>query len=372
MPQPAFAPRRLLGLTLLLVVALVSACGVPKAGAASGRPASSHHAVSATHHAVSAARCAANRAAGTLTYLTGFGYAGSVGILDVIAAEARGDFAAVCLRVKIVPGSNSSMQLVASGRATVANEGSPSNVLEGVVNGHDHVVAVATYGNVTAYTLMTMRNITNLKQLDGKTIGYKGEMPPEISAMLAKAGVKLSSVKEVSVGDDPTILPRGQVQALTGYRSNEPFQLRGDGYKIREWNPGSFGIKSAFNVQVFNPAFARAHPDAVEDFLRASFHAYAFCAVHADTCLSYAARLNGAGYDLRANAQEWRTETQMVAASMLPGKGLGAETMAQWQAVVSLELRYHLLDGRPDLARIVAPSYVNAIERGRRLIWPGP
>ena len=52
-------------------------------------------------------------------------------------------------------------------------------------------------------------------------------MPPIITAMLEKAGVNLHSVKEVSVGYDPTILPRGQVQALTAYKSNEAHPAKG-------------------------------------------------------------------------------------------------------------------------------------------------
>ena len=47
---------------------------------------------------VSKSRCAANEAAGTVTYLTGFGWEASVGILDPIAAEAQGFYRDMCLQ----------------------------------------------------------------------------------------------------------------------------------------------------------------------------------------------------------------------------------------------------------------------------------
>ena len=230
--------------------------------------------------------------AGTITYLTGFGWQASVGILDPIAAEALGYYSAMCLRVQLRPGNGdptSSSQLVAAGRATVTELGSPSDAITAAAGGIP-IDAVATYGNTTASTLLTMPSVTNLRQLDGKTIGYKGAMPPIITAMLEKAGVNLHSVKEVSVGYDPTILPRGQVQALTAYKSNEPIQLKDDGYKFHEWDPGSFGLNGAFNVFDANRTWANAHPGAMEDFLRATFEAYHYCLSHASTCVQEAAR----------------------------------------------------------------------------------
>ena len=122
------------------------------------------------------------------------------------------------------------------------------------------VDAIATYGNTTIDTLLTMPSVTNLRQLDGKTIGYKGAMPPDITAMLKKAGVDLASLKEVSVGYDPTILPRGQVQALTAYKSNEPVELKDDGYKVRQWDPDSFGFAGAFNIFDVNRALGCGPP----------------------------------------------------------------------------------------------------------------
>jgi ABC-type nitrate/sulfonate/bicarbonate transport system substrate-binding protein len=322
---------------------------------------------------VSPARCAANRAAGTITYLTGFGWQASVGILDPVAADAQGYYSAMCLSVQLKPGNGdptSSGQLVAAGRATVTELGSPSDAITAAAGGIP-VDAVATYGNTTASTLLTMPSVTNLRQLDGKTIGYKGAMPPIITAMLEKAGVNLRSVKEVSVGYDPTILPRGQVQALTAYKSNEPIQLKDDGYKVREWDPGSFGLNGAFNVFDVNRTWATAHPGAMEDFLRATFEAYHYCLSHVSTCVQDAARYQ-TGYPVHQNIQRWQLETGEVNGTLLPGHGVGYEDQAQWEPEYKILLADHLIKHPVSLATIINGTYIAAIYHGPSLIWPGP
>jgi NitT/TauT family transport system substrate-binding protein len=357
--------------TLAFAGALVAASGLPASGAAIRRLNQARRAGTL----VSSSRCAANRAAGTITYLTGFGWESSVGILDPLAAKAQGYYADLCLRVRFEAGNGTpttAAQLVDADKVTVTELGSPADAIKNVAGTPSIPVdAIATYGNTTIDALLTMPSVTNLRQLDGKTIGYKGAMPPDISAMLEKAGVRLSTVKEVEVGYDPTILPRGQVQALTAYKSNEPVQLKDEGYKVREWDPSAFGIKGAFNVFDVNRAWAKAHPGAVEDFLRATFKAFTFCLTQAATCVRDAAKYQ-VGYNVHQNLQRWRVESSLVTKTLLPGHGVGYEDAAQWEPDYRLLRQFHFIERSVDLSSIIDPRYVDAIYHGRKLVWPGP
>jgi ABC-type nitrate/sulfonate/bicarbonate transport system substrate-binding protein len=361
---PRSAPSRrlavLFGAAAILLGSLVGLSGGPSASAATPL--------------ISPARCAENKAAGTITFVTGFEFEATVGTIDPVAAAADGLYKDLCLSVSIKPGTGNpspTAQTVAAGKATIAELGGASDVITTNANGID-TDAIAMYGNVNAIELITMSSITNLKQLEGKTLGYKGSMPPEITAMLVKAGVDVKKIKEVGVGYDPTILPRGQVQALTGYKSNEVPTLEADHYKIRTWDPDSYGIKGTFNSLVANPAFAAAHPTAVEDFLRATFEAYKSCETNSTLCLSALAKQSQTGFDTASNKARWVVESGLVDHSLLPGKGLGAETVAQYTPELNLLLADKLIPHTVNLSKVVTPQYVNAIERGGKLIWPAP
>ncbi|GAA1703514.1 ABC transporter substrate-binding protein [Microbacterium sediminicola] len=322
---------------------------------------------------ISAERCAENEAAGPITFLTSFVYVASVGLLDVVTADELGYFEDMCLDVTIEPGSNNT-QLVSAGTAQFAGVGSPSDVMVAIDNGAD-ISAIATYGNTPAIMLMTNSDITDLSQLVGTTAGYKGAIPPQISAMIAADGVDPDAIEWVSVGYDATILPQGQVDALTGYKSNEPIVLESQGYEVTQWDPADYGIESAFNTQIVNNTFAAEHPTAVEDFLRASFAAYAWInesEENLDEALSYAEALSDAGYDLALSKLRWQTEVGLVEESQPEGTVLGYQSVEQWTPEAEMLLSNALITTEPDIAAAIDPSFVEAIYADGVLVWPAP
>uniref|UniRef100_UPI00056A9204 ABC transporter substrate-binding protein n=1 Tax=Nocardiopsis sp. CNT312 TaxID=1137268 RepID=UPI00056A9204 len=182
-------------------------------------------------------RCQTNEAAGTITYLTGFQYQSSVSILEPIAAQALGYFDELCLDVEIVPGDGNTIgnaQTVAAGTSQFTSLGNEAEILQANNAGSD-VIGVATYGHVPIATLLTGPDVEDLTDLEGTTLGHKGLLPAPIEAMLNAAGVDMSQIEQVEVGYDPSVLPRGQVQSLTAFRSNEPFQLEAMGEDYTAW-----------------------------------------------------------------------------------------------------------------------------------------
>ncbi|WP_432487126.1 ABC transporter substrate-binding protein [Kineococcus sp. SYSU DK018] len=324
--------------------------------------------------AVSAERCAQNEAAGTVTYVTGYQFQASASILDPVAAEALGYFDALCLDVEIQPGSGETAQnaqLVAAGTAQLSSIAGASDVLVNVANGVD-VTAVALFGHVPVATLMTGPDVTDLRQLEGTTLGHKGALPVTIEAMLRTAGVDLDRVEQVSVGYDPTVLVRGQVQSLTGYKSNEPLTLRELGEEVTEWNPEDHGVPGSMATTIVDPGFLAEHPTAVQDFLRAQLHAYAHCEQHAAECVGYAAQSSRAGYDTEHNQRVWETETQLIDSSQPAGQPLGAIDAATVRAEAEFLVGMGQIDAVPDVDALVAEDVVAGLYEGAELIWPAP
>ncbi|MGQ7297433.1 ABC transporter substrate-binding protein [Quadrisphaera sp. KR29] len=324
---------------------------------------------------IDADRCAQNRDAGTVTYLTGYQFQASTTILEAVAAESLGFFDDVCLDVQLQPGSGDTAQgaqLTAAGRAQLSGVGSAAEAMLAVAGGAD-VVGVATFGHVPIATLMTEPSVTDLTQLDGTTLGHKGSLPAPLRAMLVTAGVDVGSITQVKVGYDPTVLVRGQVQSLTGYKSNEPLVLAAAGEQVTQWDPEDYGVTGSFGQLIANPAFANAHPTAVQDFLRALLHAHEVCQSQLEQCVQAAADRSGggSGFDVTHNEQVFTTESQLVADSTPAGQPIGFVDPAALAAEGEVLVGSGELESVPDPASVFDDSYLRAVVGSDGAVaWP--
>ena len=354
-------------LTTVAVTFAAAACG-----------SSSGSTTASSGSAISAGRCAQNKAAGKITYLSGYQFQSSASILEYVAASKLGYFDDLCLNVKLAPGSGDTAQntkLLAGGQASVAAV-SEQDVIQARANGID-IEGISSYSDAGLDILMTNPGITELTQLNGAVVGDKGAMPVSVRAMLVKAGVTWDSLKVVKEGYDPTVLTRGQggLKALTGFVSNEPNQLAAAGHKVTVWQPVKYGIPSSLGAMAVNPAFAKAHPTAVQDILRAALHAYSYCTAHVDECVGYAADLSGPTYDKKLNAAIWTTETKTVSDNPTPGQPLGGIDPANITKLTDMLHTYSVVPASvtdQDTAGWFDDSAVNAVYNGSTLIWPAP
>jgi NitT/TauT family transport system substrate-binding protein len=356
------------GVVLLCVASLV-ALGSTVASTASATKTRS------TMPQISSASCVANRAAGTITFLSPFGYDASVGILDVFAATQLGYFRQLCLSVTFNPNLSYAPVYpeVSAGVATITGEGSAADDLVAVGNGAAFT-AVATFGDTSDYALLTRSSIANLRQLEGKTLGYHTQLPVVLTEMLTKAGVDISKVHEVNdTGFDPTLLIKGPYTALQAYQSNEPLTLDADGYAkdFTEWKPSQFGVSGTFNVQVVNTRFLTTHPGAMKDFLRAELHAFYYCVANANRCVALVAKVAGKTFDVAHELAEWRLESALAMHHTLPGRGVGVETMGEWSPEAKAVLTYKLVHKPVDLASAENTTIAASLYSGTTLIWPG-
>jgi NitT/TauT family transport system substrate-binding protein len=359
----------------ILFAALTAAATLGVAACGSGSVASSG---AASAPLISSARCAANKAAGQITYLSGYQFQSSASILEYVAASKLGYFSDLCLNVRLVPGSGDTAQdtkLLASGQASVAAV-AEQDLIQARANGIN-IEGISSYSDAGLDILMTNSDITSLTQLDGKVVGDKGYFPASVRAMLVKAGVKWSSLQVVKEGYDPTVLPRKQngLEALTGFVSNEPNQLKGAGYKVTVWQPVKYGIPSSLGAMAVNPAFAAAHPTAVQDILRAALHAYQYCSAQVSECVGYAAALSGATYDSKLNAEIWKTETAVVKSNPAPGQSLGGIDPANVTKLVAMLHQFGVVPASVTAAQVAGwfnDSYINAIYSNGALVWPAP
>lgn len=349
----------------------LTACGSDSSGGSS----------SAQGSAISSDRCEQNKAAGKITYLSGYQYQSSASILEYIAADKLGYFKDLCLDVTLKPGSGDTAQntkLLASGQASVSAV-AEQDLIQARANGID-ITGISSYSDAGLDILMTNKDITDLKQLDGKVVGHKGYVPASVEAMMVKAGVDWDSLKLVKEGYDPSVLPRKQngLEALTGFVSNEPNLLKAAGDDVTVWQPVDYDIPSSIGAMAVNPAFAKAHPTAVQDILRAALHAYEFCSsseAHVQQCVGYAAKLSGATYDKAQNAKIWTTETKVIADNPTPGQPLGGIDPGNVAKLLDMLHQFGIVKSSvttEDAQSWFTDEYIDAITKDGKTVWPAP
>lgn len=280
---------------------------------------------------ISAARCAQNKAAGKITYLSSFDFAAAASIIDVVVAKDKGYFDKMCLAVDLKPSfSTSNYPLVAAGTAQFSSAGSYTEIINYSKDGAKFVATV-DYGKAPVEALITKEGgATTLDALKGKTIGVKGDIPPSIVAMLAKAGLtRGTDYKEVLLdGFDPQAQLAQAIDALPVYKSNEPGQLDRAGVKYNIFDPAKLGIAGSFGLIYTSAQFAADHPTAVEDFTRASLKGMEDAIADPEGAVKIALKLIDAAGNANYLTQEGETyrltqEIGVVKASTPAGEPVG-------------------------------------------------
>ena len=280
-----------------------------------------------------AARCESNRAAGKITYLTGFDFAATASIIDILVAREKGYYEDLCLDVDVLPGgSTENYPLIASGNAQFASGGSFSEVVEFDAANDADLVAVAVEGRTPIDSLIVKKGRTStLADLEGTTIGVKFKMPPSVEAMLLSAGlVKEKDYTTVPLdGFDPTAhIAIDDIVGFPGYQSNEPGALERAGIPFDIYKPQDYDIPGSFGVIYTNQDFIDEHPTATEDFVRATMRGLADAIADPDAAAQVSIDLinaNGNPMFLSPEGEvfRWKTDAGLITETTPAGVGVG-------------------------------------------------
>ncbi len=323
-------------------------------------------------------RCDANKAAGTITYLSGFDYAASPGIIDVLLASELGYFEELCLDVDVLPGfAPGNLSQVAGGEAQFANAGSLGDVVTTNVNGGADLVAVQQYGKVAIQALVVPEDseIESLADIPGTLMGIKGDLPPDIEMMLSLEGVTRGDFDELEVPFDPIGAFELGIDSLPVYKSNEPGQLDAAGFAYRTFDPVDFGVPSSFGVLATSATFLNDHPTAVQDFIRAASKGFAYAVDNPEDAVARAvAKINlgdnQAFLTTESESARWTVESALVLEFTAQGEGLGIPDLTLAGEQVQLLTDIGRFDELPDWEAMVVSDPAAGVYDGTDLIWP--
>ena len=323
-------------------------------------------------------RCEANRAAGKLIFMTGFDLAASAGIIEVVVAEDNGYFDDMCLDVEIQPGfSPGNSAALAAGTVQLGVNAEFGELVTTNVAGDVDLMGFAQLGHTAVSQLLInpASGVTDLADLEGMTMGIKGDIPSAIQAMIAKAGLQRGTFDELLLdGFNPVDHFALGIDALPVYRSNEPRTLDLEGIDYITFDPLDHEIAASFAIYMTTRAFYEEHPTVVEDFVRAGLRGYYFAAENPEAAIDMAfERIEAAGNQMYLAREHelyrWTTEQKIIEDVTPEGLVIGQMDVPRLGDEVETRVDLGVYEETPDWLSMLDASVVPKLYDGNELIW---
>jgi signal transduction histidine kinase/ABC-type nitrate/sulfonate/bicarbonate transport system substrate-binding protein len=143
-----------------------------------------------------------------------------------------------------------------------------SQLLYHRVNGKDIVGLFVTFQD-SPLAFMTTKKIKTLKDLNNLTIHFSKNALHNISmqAMLKSNGVE---IKTVDLPNKVQEILNGNVEAISGYLSNELFQLKQHNIEYNIYHPRDYGLNFYGDILFTSEQTAKDNPELVQKFVEAT------------------------------------------------------------------------------------------------------
>ena len=306
----------------------------------------------------------------SVRFVAGYKAQANLPLVAVYAAQEKGYFAEQGLEVDIQHSIGESMNLLMGGEAHFVSADA-GDVLKRRAGPELPIVAIALFGQrgQQAFIALSDSGISEPRDWEGKTFGYKNTIPPEYLAIVNSAQVDRSKIQEVSVGYDPRILTEGRVDLLAVFKSNEPNLVRKLGFDVVGFDPADYGMQTMGLTYVTREDFAEENPETAKRFLKATMkgmeYAFANTEEALDMVLKYAE-----GED-REHMRYMMLEEQKDATSPLTEQnGFGWMTVEQWQSFHDSLLEYGGLSNAVDVDSVFTDRFLDEIYEDGALQWP--
>lgn len=253
-------------------------------------------------------------------------------------AKEKGFYGNRGLDVVLLPGGVDfpAVQMVSSGSEHFGVTGADQILLareKGVP-----LVALAVIYRKSPFCYFALKDsgISKPQDFVGKRIGIKlgGNEELTYRAMLKKAGVDATQVKEVPVKFDMSLLFTKQVLAWPGYSINEPLVAEEKGFQVNYIWPSDYGVTLYADTLFTTEGMLRNKPELVKKVVEATVEGWNYAVAHPDEAVTYTIKQSD-----KLTADH---ETRMMLASIPllkpDDKPIGTMERIKWEEIQALLL----------------------------------
>ncbi|MBN1875721.1 MAG: ABC transporter substrate-binding protein [Anaerolineae bacterium] len=279
----------------------------------------------------------------SLTFMAGYKPQANLPFVGVYVAQEKEFFTEEGIEVEIQhsAGKGEHLQLLVAGKVHITTQDAAVLLTRRADPGLP-LVSIALIGQrgQQAFVALEDAGMTTPQDWIGHKVGFKGTPPPDLLALLDKAGLAENDVELINVGFDPRVLTEKMVDIYPVYNSNEPYLLRSWGYDLVQWEAADYGIPTLGLTYVTTLDIIEQDPERIARFTRAALRGITYAETHIDEAVDIVMQYTGPETDPAHMRFMLETELKDAHSSTTDIYGLGWQTAEQWQALYDSLVAY--------------------------------
>jgi ABC-type nitrate/sulfonate/bicarbonate transport system substrate-binding protein len=233
------------------------------------------------------------------------------------------------------------------------------------------IISLMTQRGARALAVKKGSGIARPKDFEGRKVGIKATPWTEYLVMLGYDKADRSKIKEVPVGFSSVELKDGLVDVLPVFTGNEPWVLKNQlATEIDLLLPEQFGYPPIGTSHVVNANYAKADPNTILGFLKATLKGAEFMVANKAQAIQIAVQYAGPGKTREQHDFQYDITARDMQSGIAATKGIGYVTAAQWQAQLDLLADQKLITKKPKVEEILDTTFVEKALKDGKVVWP--
>lgn len=223
------------------------------------------------------------------------------------------------------------------------------------------IKVIGTVFQRSPFSIMSLASspINSVAELKGKSIAVATSNRPLMENLLRDAGLDPSEVEMVPSSPDPSALVSGQIDAYSGYSTNQGVMLQTRGVEIVALNAHDLGMPETAGTIYATEAALDANREMIVSFLRAARESWAWALAHPEQTATLMVEKHGApGLDYTAQLNEIHASAPFIQTGAAETGGLLSIDPDLYERIIGIYRRAGLVNSDMTAAELCDPSLI--------------
>ena len=221
------------------------------------------------------------------------------------------------------------------------------------------IKVIGTVFQKSPYAFMSAgsKPIRTIKELAGKTIAVSTSGRPLVQNLLKEHGVDLKTVNLVPAAPDPGALVTGQIDAYSGYSTNQGVMLQTRGFDVHILEVHDLGVPETAGTIYVREDYLKTNRDDVVRFMRAAIRSWTWALDNPEETAKLMVEKYGApGLDNKAQLAEIKASKPYILAGPVQKQGMLTLDLDLYTKIIDLYRKVDMIKSPMSAKDLCDPS----------------